>query len=98
RLVAQVLFPGLNSVRKHSVEAQDALRLRLPHDQAGPMARRFRKNRNPRRRASADLEGERRSSAGAGHGYQTNGMIAFTRCLYSRYPFPNASVMNFSSN
>ncbi len=52
RLVAKVFLADTHSVRKHSLEEQGSLRIRLSVDHAGPLAGRLREDRHPGRSAA----------------------------------------------
>ena len=48
RMVAQIFFAHPDSVREHAAEEENAVRLRLSADHAGPMADGFRRDRDSR--------------------------------------------------
>ncbi|GAA3412076.1 amidohydrolase family protein [Streptosporangium vulgare] len=65
RMVAEVLPPAARPVRQHAAEGQGALRVRLPDDHAGPVARRLRRPRHQTRGPPEDPQGQRRPPARA---------------------------------
>ena len=66
RVVTQVFLADPRAVRKHPSQTQNAVRFGLSADQAGPLAWRFRKNRDPRRSAAAHPERQRCPAVGTG--------------------------------
>src|SRR5688572_5207566 len=58
-LVTEVLSAAAGAIREHAAEDQDAVRLRLPADHAGPLAEGFPGSGLQARSARADLEAER---------------------------------------
>ena len=62
RMVAEVFLAHPDSVREYAAEEEDAVRVRLSADHAGPLDGGFRGHRDPRRSAAAHLEGKRRAS------------------------------------
>src|SRR5262245_65835390 len=58
-MVAQVLPAILDSVRKYTSQAQDALRIGFSIHYSGKMARRFREDLHPRRCPTTDTQGKR---------------------------------------